>query len=311
VLQETRREISAVGDEYEDGPAIDVHALFARVLAKGWWVIACVVLFAVVFCVAAFRMNPIYRATTVLVPAAGDRGTDVAGAAPGALSGLTSGLVIGAPRDIETQEALAVLRSREFTERFIVNRDLMPKLFPRAWDVARGTWNGDAESRPTLAKAYKRFDSKVRLIVQDRKTGLITLQIDWKDRDEAARWANDLVTQVNDEMRRRAIEKADTSMQFLEKELQTTSTLEARQAIGRLMESQVKQRMLANVTHDYSFRVVDRAISSDGDEPVWPQKTLLTGVGVLVGLMVGIVCALALTSAGARREARSNRESAL
>ncbi len=68
-----------------------------------------------------------------------------------------------------------------------------------------------------------------------------------------------------------------------------TSTMEARDAISRLMEAQVKQRMLANVTQDYSFRVVDRAIPPDKDDPISPQKALLLVSGVLLGLAVGIV----------------------
>lgn len=307
MLQEARRSARALEDYYDDEPAIDIRALTARILAKRWWVIACALVSGAVFCGIAFELSPVFRATAVLIPATADRGNDVVGSAAGALGGL-AGLALGGPQNVETEEALAVFRSREFTERFIVNGNLMPKLFPRAWDAAKGTWKGDPDDRPTLAKAYKRFDTKIRLVAQDRKTGLITLQIDWKDRDEAARWANELVAQLNEEMRRRAIEKADTSMQFLEKELQTTSTLEARQAISRLMESQVKQRMLANVTHDYSFRVVDRAISSDGEEPVWPQKALLTGAGVLVGCIAGAILALVLTaSAPSHRTVRERQ----
>ena len=119
---------------------------------------------------------------------------------------------------------------------------------------------------------------------------------------------NELVDRLNEEMRRRAVVKADTSMQFLEKELQITATVEVHDAISRLMEAQVKQRMLANVTHDYSFRVVDRAISSDGDEPVSPQKGLLVTAGVLTGLIFGIAFALVATSNVVRSDTTRLRE---
>lgn len=307
MLQQARRAARAVEDDYDEEAAIDFHALTARILSKRWWVIGCTVLFGAGVCAVAFRMTPIYRATTVLVAANADRGTDVVGGASSALGGLATGLGLGGSRDAETEEALAVFRSREFTEQFILDGKLMPKLFPRAWDATKGTWKGNSET-PTLANAYKRFDTKIRLVAQDRKTGLITMRIDWNDRDEAARWANELVTRLNEEMRHRAIEKADTSMRFLEKELLTTSTLEAREAISRLMEAQVKQRMLANVTHDYSFRVVDRAISSDGDEPIAPQKAILSGAGVLVGLILGIGCALVLTSPSPGRDTERARD---
>src|SRR5207248_46914 len=112
------------------------------------------------------------------------------------------------------------------------------------------------------------------------------------DRAAAADWTNELVRFLNDEMRSRAISRADAAVRFLETELQTTSTVETRDAISRLMEVQVKQRMIAHVTQDYSFRVVDKAMTADKDEPIKPQKRLMVIAGGLVGLFGGIVSAL-------------------
>jgi len=122
----------------------------------------------------------------------------------------------------------------------------------------------------------------------------LTLQIDWRDRSEAARWVNEIAARLNAEMRARAIEQADASVSFLEKELGTTSTVEIRDSINRLIEAQIKQRMLANVTREYAFRVVDRALPSDADDPVRPQKLMLFVLGPVVGLVLGIVAVLGL-----------------
>jgi uncharacterized protein involved in exopolysaccharide biosynthesis len=282
---------------------VDVRALYVRLARRPWWIVASVAVFAAAFGAAAFLMPPVYRATTVLAPSIADRGGDVVGFASGALGGLASAAGLGlGPRDAETEEALAVLRSREFTENFITNKNLMPEFFPRKWNIATGMWQGPPERRPTLAKAYKYFDQKIRAIVQDKKTGLVLVQIDWTNREEAAAWANELVQLLNKEMRARATAKADASMHFLNRELETTSTIEGRAAISRLIESQVKQRMLANVTQDYSFRVVDKAISSDGDEPVKPQKLLLLTVGPLLGLIVGVMFVLLFGSRSSNKK---------
>src|SRR6202008_3889304 len=101
---------------------------------------------------------------------------------------------------------------------------LMPKLFASKWDSVRGTWKVDAEHQPTPARAYRLFDLKIRTVTQDKKTGLVTLQIDWTDRQEAADWTNELVRLLNEERRDRAIANADASVSYLEKEAQTTVT---------------------------------------------------------------------------------------
>ena len=276
----------AEGSDRFDG--LDLRALFANIIARRWWVIGSMMLSIAVFSCAAFVMTPLYRATTLLAPAIADRGAEVLGSRSAQLGGLAAltGLGLGS-RDAEIEEALAVLQSREFTESFISKRNLLPRFFPDKWSSATGMWKVDRDHQPTLAKAFKYFD-RVRVVTRDRKTGLIALQIDWRDRDEAAAWANDLVRLLNEEMRARAVAKADAAMQFLNKELETTSTVEARDAISRLMEAQVKQRMLANVTPEYSLRVVDRAIAPDKDDPVSPRKSRWLASGPLFGLALGI-----------------------
>lgn len=245
---------------------------------------------------AAFVTVPVYRAAAVLVPASPERGSGgVLGSALGQLGGLASlaGFSVGSG-DAETEEALAVLRSRQFTERFIVENNLLPKLFAKKWDASNNKWNVTPGSQPTLGKASEFFSKKIRSVTQDKKTGLVTLQIDWKDRFEAATWANELVQRLNVEMRARAILKADASINFLKNELNATSLLGSQEAINRLIEAQIKHRMLASVSQEYSFRVVDAAMAADADDPIKPNKLLLIVVGPLLGLAFGVALALML-----------------
>jgi uncharacterized protein involved in exopolysaccharide biosynthesis len=282
----------------EEDDLIDLRLLLARVMARRWWVAAAFVLFTGAFAAYAFLATPIYRASTILVPANENRAAGGLGAALGGLGGLASlaGLDLNSS-GLETEEALAVLKSRQFTEDFIRQEGLMPKLFHSEWDAARKTWT--SRKPPTLAKGFKYFDKKVRSVSSDKKTGLITLQIDWRDREEAAAWANELVSRLNAEMRSRAIVKANAAVGYLEKESNTTSTIATREAIGRLIEAQVKQRMLANVTHEYALRVVDHALPADKDDPVRPKKVVLIALGAILGIVVGVLAALLFYPPGA------------
>jgi hypothetical protein len=95
-------------------------------------------------------------------------------------------------------------------------------------------------------------------------------------------------------MQNRAITEANESLGFLERELSTTTIVDTRDAIGRLIESQVNQRMLANVTEEYALRVVDEALPPDIDDPVRPQRLFLAAISGAVGLMVAIlICVVA------------------
>ena len=276
--------------------AVNLRVVFAKILARRWWVLGCVVAFAAAFAVAEFAIRPFYRASIVLIPASSERNSlsSTLSSTLGSLGGFASlaGVNLGSS-DAATEEALAVLQSRQFTEQFINDHNLMPELFAGKWDAANGKWKVRWGSPPTPAKAVKYFNKEIRTVIRDKRSSLVTLQIEWRDRNEAAAWANELAQRLNVEMRGRAIENAAASLSFLEKELASASVVETRDSISRLIEEQVKQRMLANVTQDYAFRIVDKAMAPDSDDPIWPRKLLFFVGGPLLGLAVGIAGVLA------------------
>ena len=268
---------------------LDLRTVIARLFARRWWIIASTLIVATICTVAALLLTPVYRATTVLVPADDTDAQSALGSALGQIGSLASLAGVTVRSGSPQMEALAVLRSRQFTERFIKDKQLMQQLFADKWDAVANEWAGAA---PTPARAYKMFDRKIRSVAADKKTGLITVQIEWRDRIEAAAWANELVARLNLEMRSRAMAKAEGAVGYLEKELQSTSNVATREAIGRLIESQVKQRMLANVTREYAFRVVDPALPPDAADPVRPSKPVWILLGVFGGFGLGVLLVL-------------------
>ena len=194
--------------------------------------------------------------------------------------------------DTATEESLAVLQSRGFTEAFISEKNLMPLFFPQKWDAAAGKWKAGEKKIPTLHKAFRFFDGQVRKVTEDKKTKLIKVQIDWKDRHEAADWSNEMVRRLNSEMRTRAIAKAEAALVFLQEELAVTTEIGERETLFRLMEAQIRQKMLATVTQEYAFRVVDTATAPDADESVRPRKIFMVAAGLVIGVMVGAISVL-------------------
>jgi len=283
-------------NDNNDDEAVDLRAAIARIVAGRWWVLASVIVFAVGFAIAEIETIPIYRASTVLIPASQERNSlsSTLSSTLGQLGGIASLAGVNlASSDAATEEALAVMQSRQFTEHFINDLDLMPELFAGKWDAATRTWKPDWWGHvPTPARAVKYFNRKIRTVIRDKRSNLVTLQIDWRNREEAAAWANLLAQRLNAEMRTRAIDQA-ASLSYLEKELESTSVVETRDSISRLIETQVKQRMLANVTQEYAFRIVDKAMAPDSDDSIWPGKLIFFVGGPLLGLVVGIMGVLA------------------
>jgi uncharacterized protein involved in exopolysaccharide biosynthesis len=266
---------------------IDLRTLLRLVWERRLLVMVIVAGFAGAAAAASFLITPIYRATTVAVPVEVDKGAlgfDSALSQFGGLAALAGISLDSASTAVE--ETLAVLRSRRFTEEFIRDKDLLHILFTEEQLLE--------EDGPGLFEAYRIFNQEVRVVSRDTRSGLVSIQIEWKDPVLAAEWANTLVGRINTEMQNRAITEANESLGFLERELSTTTIVDTRDAIGRLIESQVNQRMLANVTEEYALRVVDEALPPDIDDPVRPQRLFLAAISGAVGLMVAIlICVVA------------------
>ncbi len=240
---------------------------------------------------AAFLMTPIYRAETLLAPATSEKSGGLSALATqfGDLAALAGISVGGGDR---TQEAIATLKSRALTEVFIKENNLLPILFQDAWDADNKTWKArDPTKRPTIWQAHKVFEQGIRTVSFDKKSGLVTLAIEWKDPAQAAEWANDMVRRVNRQRQQEAIEEARSSIEYLYKQLAKTSSIEVEQAIYRLIEAQTKTIMVAQAREEYAFKVIDPAVVPE--ERIKPKRRSMAIAGLLLGVLLGISLAFA------------------
>jgi uncharacterized protein involved in exopolysaccharide biosynthesis len=257
------------------------------------WVISLTIVATLACSAWALLSTSIYRSSAVLAPVNPDRSAEGLSSALGQIGGLAAVAGINVePLDARTEEALAVLKSRQFIEQFISDHKLLPRLFPRNWDSRTQKWNVPGSRIPTPWKAYKYFTERVLNIDRDKKTALVTVSIDWKNRAEGADWTNEIVERVNTEMRVRALNAAVLSTQYLEKEREAAQFVETRNAINHLIEAEIKQKMLASVIKEYAFRVVDRALPADADDILRPKRVPLVLLGLFGGALGGSIAVL-------------------
>lgn len=263
---------------------ISLDELLAVAWQKRLLVLASVVLFTALAATAAYMMTPKYRAQVVMVPVKGDSVSGALSGALGQLGGLASLAGVSLPGGGNKDENLSFLTSRDFLARFIQEENLLPVLFDKRWDDARGKWDvDDPADIPTISDGVRFLDQHVRSVQEERRTGIITLSILWKDPELAARWANLMVERANRDLRERAIRDADASKEYLNRELGKTDVVELRQSIYRLIESQIKTIMLASVRQEYAFKVIDPAVAPDPTDRVRPKRLAMIVLGALAG----------------------------
>lgn len=266
---------------------IDLRQLFLT-LWQGRWLVVVTVLLVTSSAVAyALLATSWYRADVVVAPA-DSRGT---GMNLGQLGGLASLAGISLPGATSSQAPLAVLRSNDFAREFIEDKNLGPVLFPEKWpkDATPGV-NDEPKGIPDIRDAVREFTTKVRTVSEDKKSGLVTLSIRWKDAKLAAAWANELVERVNDKLRAQAQAEAERNTRYLQQQMAETTIVSLQQSMGRVLESEMQKLLLAKGNREFAFKVIDvAAVPKLRDSP---KRVMVVSLGALLGLFAG--CALVL-----------------
>ncbi len=227
----------------------------------------------------AITATLIYRGETVIT-AVRNGGMNASGSLGGQLGGL-AGIASLAGVNLDSgsagdREAKAILQSRSLIAEFIQRRNLVRELLRD-------------EKKQTLWLAVKEFKEGVLTIKDDKRTGLITIDVDWKDAAVAAQWANGFVALANERIRARAIDEATRNIAFLTKQISQTNVVEIQHALYGLVENETKTLMIANARVEYAFTVIDPAVPPE--RKYAPKRSLIVLGGLLGGLAIGVIIA--------------------
>jgi uncharacterized protein involved in exopolysaccharide biosynthesis len=234
----------------ESGPPSDEDEIdlleLIRTLLQAWKTIVGIAILCTGLAVTyALYAQEVFKAETLLAPAQEEKSG--ASSALSQFGGLAAIAGVTIPADSNIERVLATLESRVFLKKFIEEKSLLPIIFEDFWDAASNSWE--------LLVGQEAFIpedgiSTIRgaIEVDQDKSGLIILSISWKDPAVAAEWANDLVKQLNEQLRKKA--------------------------------------MLANVNEDFALEVIDPAVAPKTREK--PKRKLIVALGCVCGGFLGI-----------------------
>lgn len=273
---------------------VDLFALVGVIVRRRLIVLSTLFVVTTGAVLLAFLMTPVYDSEVLVAPVAQEQTPNGLSSIAGQFGGLLPLAGLSGSTGTESKDqALAILRSRSFTEQFIADGQLLPIFFADKWDSTTSSWREkNEESAPTLYDGYRLFDEEIRTVKEDSTTGLVTLTIEWKDRFLARDWARDLIDRLNNRMREQAITESTLKLEYLEKEVRSTSVLNLQEAVYELMEQEISSIMAAHVKEQYVFKILDPAAVADVDNFVRPKRLLIIIAGLMIGFVVGLMAAL-------------------
>ena len=231
--------------------------------------------FAVFSVLYALSLSNQYKATALLAPAQ-QQSAGLPGSL-GQLSGLASlaGVNISRGMTDESQIAQQIMKSWSFIEKFIVVNGLEVEVFAvDGWDETQdlleinddvynytdGEWlledDDTGELRePSSWELFKVFN-RLLTVSENKKTGLVTVEIKYYSPKIAKRWLDLFVDAINSHMQKRQIDKVSANIKYLQDQIAKTPIAEMQEVFYTIIEEQIKSKMLAEASPEYAFVTV-------------------------------------------------------
>jgi LPS O-antigen subunit length determinant protein (WzzB/FepE family) len=296
-------------NQYDD--EIDLRELFGVLWAGRIKIIAITAVFAVASVVYALSVPNQYKATALLSPAQSSGG-GLSGAL-GQLGGLASlaGVSIGGGESSEAQVAQEIMKSWNFIEGFIKSNDLAVEIYAaEGWSKSSNSLQIDSDlydesdsqwlvenddtgelGRPSSWKLFEDF-SKMLSVSEDKKSGLVSVSIEYYSPQIAKRWLDLYVAAINGHMQERKMAEVTRNITYLEAQIKKTNIAEMQEVFYTIIEEQIKSKMLAEASPDYAFVPVSPSMVPE--EKSQPKRALICILGTLLGGMLSVLWVLVL-----------------
>ena len=290
---------------------IDLRELFSVLWAAKKLIVAVTAVFALVSVIFAISQPNKYEASALLTPAQ-NSSAGLSGVLDnlGGLGGLASlaGVEIGAGSGGEAEIAQEILLSWGFVEKFVEENNLAVEVFAAdgwdresnqlsidndLYDIDEKRWTRNPPSgktvNPTSWELYKEFLELVS-ISTDKKTGLISLSVEYYSPYIARQWVDQLVVAINQYMQQRKLQMVNTNIEYLEAQILKTSIARMKEVFYTVIEEQIKNKMLAEASPEYVFVTVSPAMVPEVKSQ--PKRALICILGVLLGGMLSVAFVL-------------------
>lgn len=297
-----------MNDQYDD--EIDLRELFMVLWAGRIKIVAITAVFAVASVIYALSVPNQYKATALLAPAQSSGG-GLSGAL-GQLGGLASlaGVSIGGGESSEAQIAQEIMKSWNFIEAFIADNDLAVELFAAegwrkgsnelkinndVYDSQNKQWLLENESGvvgpPSSWNLFETFSERLA-VSEDKKSGLVSVSIEYYSPQIAKQWLDMYVSAVNAHMQQRQVDKVTNNINYLQAQIEKTSIAEMREVFYTIIEEQTKNKMVAEASPEYAFVAVSPSMVPE--EKSQPKRALICILGTLLGGMLSVLLVLTM-----------------
>jgi len=280
-------------EDQEKDTAMTLGELFNLIKNNISFIICSTVLGLILTASYSLLVTPIYASEALIAPKSGSdqRNSSLSSS----LSSLSSLAGMGPISSGATREEIAYrkLMSKEFFTVLFNNENFVRDFYGvknynsstnEVTYLDTETW---MESKPHFQKAYEDFHKDTFTASYDRNSGLISLILRNESPELSSIWLKKVIFEINHYVREKEKLEAENSLEYLKLRLNETKVIEVQRVIAALIQQRIQTLMLAEVSEEYLFDVVDEPFRPD--YRFWPKRTQMTIIGTVISGLIAIL----------------------
>jgi len=225
----------------------------------------------------------------------------------GALSSL-AGISLGEDGDPNFRIFVDSLQSPVSAEALATNQELLHEMFPLEWSSTEKKWHEAPSSirfvmqsikqilgisvvpwsPPSTRRVYDYLQSNLK-VIQDQKSGVVTLKIESENPTLAARILVELNQAMDALMRERALARSELYINYLTQKLSTVTVAELRTALLDNLSEQERTKMMASSPVPFVSEMLGSPMVSSA--PTSPSTAVAFILSLFLGSSIGAVLA--------------------
>jgi len=204
--------------------------------------------------------------------------------------------------------AVKTIESRAFLEHLIKFENVLPSLIatksydsqlkkiqfdPKIYNEITGEWvrkpSKTRQSKPSYLEAHKKYLNQIS-INRDNQTNFIAISVEHMSPIFAKDLLELIINEANELLRNKDLEDSSAAIAFLNTEIPKSSLITMKEAINKLVESQLQKQMMSKVNKEYILKIIDPPFIPE--EKSKPTRSLICIFGTLLGGILAIVWVL-------------------
>ena len=272
---------------------INLRELFDSIIDNRNLVIAVTAFFAICSIIYSLFVTELYRSDAILSLKDESSSNSQSGLASIAQ---VAGLNFNAQSENKAAVVIETVQSREFVKHLITFEGVLPNLMAfQSFDKENETTYFDSNrfdyqtkawiKTPSLTETHREYLKSNLNIYQDKSdTGFLYVSITHPSPIFSKNFLNLIVSEMNELVRRRDLKESEDALNYLKEELSNTKLLEMKQSINFLIQNQLEKQMLARISDDYVFRIIEPPFLPE--EKIAPKRRQVTFLGTALGFIL-------------------------